>query len=41
MGVTTTYSGIGIKPETKLLGLNDKSKSALKKQVIRYKILIR
>ena len=30
VGVTTIYSGLGIKPETKLLGLNDKSKAPLR-----------
>ena len=30
IGGTTIRSGLGIKPGTKLLGLNDKSKAALR-----------
>ena len=31
IGGTTIHSGLGIKPETKLIGLNEKSKAALRR----------
>ena len=33
IGGTTIYSGLGIKPQTNLLGLNDKSKAALRNRL--------
>ena len=39
-GETTTHSGLGIKPETKLLGLNDKSKAALRNTLSEVKFLV-
>ena len=40
IGETTNHSGLGIKPETKLLGLNDKSKAALRNRLAEVKSLI-
>ena len=40
IGRTTTHSGLGIKPGTKLLGLNDKSKAALGNRLSEVKLLI-
>ena len=40
IGGTTIHSGLGIKPGTKLLGLNDKSKAALRKRLSEVKFLI-
>ena len=37
---TTIHSGLGIKPGTKLLGLNDKSKAALRNRLSEVKLLI-
>ena len=37
---TTIHSGLGIKPETKLLGLNDKSKTALRNTLSEVKFLV-
>ena len=39
MGATTIHSGLGIKPGIKLLGLNDKSKSALRNKLSQVKFL--
>ena len=40
IGRTTIHSGLGIKPGTKLLGLNDKSKAGLRNRLSEVKILI-
>ena len=40
IGATTIHSGLGIKPGIKLLGLNDKSKSALRNKLSEVKFLI-
>ena len=40
IGGTTTHSGLGIKPGAKLLGLNDKSKAALRNRLSVLKFLI-
>ena len=40
IGGTTIHSGIGIKPGAKLLGLNDKSKAALRNRLPEVKFLI-
>ena len=40
IGGTTIYFGFGIKPGTELLGLNDKSKAALKNSLSEVKCLI-
>ena len=40
IGGTTIYSGLGIKSGTKLLGLNDNSKDALKNRLPEVKFLI-
>ena len=40
IGRTTIHSGLGIKPGTKLLGLNDKSKAGLGNRLSEVKILI-
>ena len=37
---TTIHSGLGIKPGPKLLGLNDKSKAALRNSLSEVKLLI-
>ena len=37
---TNTYSGLGIKPGAMLLGLNDKSKAALKNRLSEVNFLI-
>ena len=37
---TTIHSGLGIKPGSKLLGLNDKSKAALRTRLSEVKLLI-
>ena len=39
-GGTTNHSGVAIKPGTKLLGLNDKSKAALRNRLSEVKLLI-
>ena len=39
IGETTIYSDLGIEPETKLLGLNDKAKTALKDMLSDVKFL--
>ena len=36
---TTIHSGLGIKPGTKLLGLNNKSKAALRNRLSKVKLL--
>ena len=40
IGGTTIHSGLGIKPGAKLLGLNDKSKAALRNRLSEVKFLI-
>ena len=40
IGGTTIHSGLGIKPGIKLLGLNDKSKAALRNKLSEVKYLI-
>ena len=40
IGGTTIHFVVEIKPETKLLGLNDKSKPALRKRLSEVKLLI-
>ena len=40
IGGTTIHSGLGIKPRIKLLGLNDKSKAALRNRLSEVKFLI-
>ena len=40
IGGTTTHSGLGIKPGTKLLGLHDKSKAALRNRSSEVKLLL-
>ena len=40
IGGTTTHSGLAINPGTKLLGLNDKSKAALRNRLSEVKLLI-
>ena len=40
IGGTTIHSGLGIKPGIKLLGLNDKSKAALRNRLSEVKVLI-
>ena len=40
IGGTTVHSGLGIKPGRKLLGLNDKSKAALRNRLSEVKLLI-
>ena len=40
IGGTTIHSGLAIKPGTKLLGLNDKCKSALRNRLAEVKLLI-
>ena len=40
IGGTTIHSGLGIKPGTKLYGLNDKSKAALRNRLSVVKLLI-
>ena len=40
IGGTTIHSGLAIKPGTKLLGLNDKSKAALRNRLSEVKLLI-
>ena len=40
IGGTTIHSGLWIKPETKLPGLNDKSKAALRNRLPEVKLLI-
>ena len=40
IGETTIHSGLGIKPGIKLLGLNDKSKAALRNRLSEVKFLI-
>ena len=40
VGQTTNHSGIGIKPGTKLLGLNDKSKAPLRNRLSEVRSLI-
>ena len=41
IGGTTIHSGLAIKPGTKLLGLNDKSKAALRNRLSKMKLLIK
>ena len=40
IGANTVHFGLGIKPGTNLLGLNDKSKAALRNRLSEVKILI-
>ena len=40
IGGTTIHSGLGIKLGTKLLGLNEKSKAALRNRLSEVKLLI-
>ena len=40
IGGTTIYSGLGIKPGIRLLGLNEKSKAALRNKLSEVKFLI-
>ena len=40
ISVTTTHSGLGIKPGTKLLGLNNKSKATLRNRLPEVKLLL-
>ena len=40
IGGTIIHSGFGIKPRTKLLGVNDKSKAALRNELSEVKLLI-
>ena len=40
IGGTTIHSGLGIKPGTKLFGLNDKSKAALRNRLSEMKFLV-
>ena len=39
IGGPTTHSGLGVKPGTNLLGLNDKSKAALRNRLSEVKLL--
>ena len=40
IGGPTIHSGLRIKPRTKLLGLNDKSKAALRNRLLKKKFLV-
>ena len=40
IGGTTTHSGLGTKPGTRLLGLNDKSKATLRSRLSEVKLLM-